>query len=39
MINLDDEEIDSNLQGWKVTAYDSKSIEITLQFEKPELVS
>ena len=38
MINTDRGEIDDNLKEWKVTSFDSKSIKIKLEFEKPHEV-
>ena len=41
MINSDSdiEEINANLQSWKVISYDSRSIEVALKFVEPLKVS
>ena len=39
MLNGDSEEIDKNLRSWSVTSTSSSSIDVSLDFEKPILVS
>ena len=39
MINTNKMEIDDNLKGWKVITFDTKSIEIALEFENPLLLN
>ena len=39
MLNGDSEEIDKNLRSWSVTSTSSTNIDISLEFEKPILVS
>ena len=39
MLNGETEEIDTNLRSWTVTSADSTKIDISLDFEKPVLVS
>ena len=39
MINTDRGKIDDNLKGWRVNSFDSKSIDIELEFEKPLLLN
>ena len=38
-LNGDSEEIDTNLRSWTVTSASSSTIDISLDFEKPILVS
>ena len=39
MLNGNSEEIDKNLRSWSVTSTSSSSIDVSLDFEKPILVS
>ena len=39
VLNGDSEEIDKNLRSWSVTSTSSTNIDISLEFEKPILVS